>query len=692
MDNVNLFSKEYIEHARAMREKFFRTGSTEGITGIRTDILACWETSYLFNQEHNNQETNDQKKARISNKEFKKALSESADLISVAEPYMHLLHSFLDPNHFWVTLMDSNGIILKIVGSEKMLQEAHATNLYEGSYRGEEAPYPGLFYACWQMDKPFQIVATEHPASIDDNIAGAGSPIHDVGTGKCIGVIGISGHWWKSHDHTMGLTIMTAEAIARQLALLQKNADTIEANQKLNTALESADFGMIYFHSDGSIHAANQHAIEMLSLKLEDKNTFLKSRRIFDFFNNTICQDDLDKIDREIDLSGNFSCDLAPAQKYVPLHCTIRRVSGQKSDYFMQLQKCSDLNKMAADRAIPQTPFTFHDIIGESSILMDTIDTAQIASKHNSSVLITGESGTGKEMFAQAIHNSSPRAKEPFIAINCGAIPKSLIESELFGYEPGAFTGAQKNGHPGKFELANKGTIFLDEIGDMPYEIQVALLRVLQTKEVVRIGGKSPVKIDVRVIAATNQNLEERIRENTFRQDLYYRLNVLNIRLPALRERVDDIALLSNFFIQKYGHAFDKRVTGVSEDALIAMKRYNWPGNVRELENTIERAVIVCSGNFLQISDLPEAIRQVHMDVHGPAQSPPSASPMLNGGMLDSGLYYDPNQLEREELRQYLHSCGGNLSDVAKQLGVSRPTVYRKLKKYGLYVKNRYEK
>lgn len=681
MENMNLFSKEYIEYARAMRERFFQTGSTEGITGIRTDILACWEASYLFNQGQNGQETSDQKKARISDMEFEKAQRESADLISVAEPYMHLLHSFLDPNHFWVTLMDSNGIILKMVGSEKMLQEAHTTNLYEGSYRGEEAPYPGLFYACWQMDKPFQIVATEHPASIDDNIAGAGSPIHEVGTGKCIGVIGISGHWWKSHDHTMGLTIMTAEAISRQLALLQKNADIIEANQKLNTALESADFGMIYFHRDGFIHAANQLAIEMLSMKLVHKRDCLKSSKIFDFFSDTICHDNLDKIDQEIDLNGSFSSDLVPAQKYVPLHCTIRRVSEQKSDYFMQLQKCSDLNKMATDRVISQTTFTFHDIIGESSILMDTIDTAQIASKHNSSVLITGESGTGKEMFAQAIHNSSPRAREPFVAINCGAIPKSLIESELFGYEAGAFTGAQKSGHPGKFELANKGTIFLDEIGDMPYEIQVALLRVLQTKEVVRIGGKAPVKIDVRVIAATNQNLEERIRDNTFRQDLYYRLNVLNIRLPALRERIDDIGLLSNFFIQKYGHAFNKKVTGVSQEALVAMRHYNWPGNIRELENTIERAVIVCSGSCLQINDLPEAIRSMSNNAY-------IAKPSI---LLQNSHSYDENSKEKDELLQCLRLCQGNLSSVAKKLGISRPTVYRKLKKYGLYIKNRYE-
>lgn len=686
MDKVDLFSKEYLEHVRKMRTKFFQTGSAYGIDGVRADILACWESAYLINQKHGYPKLDHQKKGRVSATEFQIALNQSADLVAVAEPYMHRLHSFLDKDHFWVTLMDSNGIILKMVGSEKMIQEAHTTDLYEGSYRGNEAPYPGLFYACWQLDRPFQIVSTEHPASIDDNIAGAGTPIHDAETGKCIGVIGISGHWWKSHDHTMGLTIMTAEAISRQLSLLRKNTVIVESNKKLNIALEAVDFGIIYFQEDGTIHEANRHAIEMLCLKQESKENFLKSKKVFDLFSTTISQQNLKKIDQEIDSTGSFSCDAVPAQKYVPLHCTIRQVSEQRAGYFMQLQKVSDLNKMATTRIAAQAPFTFHDIIGESPALMDTINTAETASRHASSVLIIGESGTGKEMFAQAIHNSSSRAAEPFIAINCGAIPKSLIESELFGYEAGAFTGAQRNGHPGKFELANKGTIFLDEIGDMPYETQVVLLRVLQAKEVIRVGGKAPIKIDVRVIAATNQNLEDRIRENTFRRDLYYRLNVLTIQIPALRERIDDITLLSNYFIQKYGHAFDKRVTGISEEALFVLQHHDWPGNVRELENTIERAIIVCSGRILQISDLPENIQKTE---HGNTAliETKTVSPLE----LQISNDFTSATPEIEELKRYLHICDGNLSEVAREMGISRPTVYRKLKKYGIYVKNRYE-
>ena len=673
MIGVDLFDKEYLGHVRKMRTRYFNTGSFEGITGIRPEILACWETYNIFNADPDLT-----RKDCVSPQEFEDAKQASAELISVAEPYMQLLHSFLQEDSFWITLMDDNGVILKLVGSPRMLQVAKSTDLVEGSYRGADSSYPGLFYACRQLEKPFQIVSTEHPSEIDDIIAGSASPIHEHSTGRCLGVIGISGYWQNSHDHTLGLTILAAGAISQQLALRQQNANIATTNQKLNTALEAVDSGAVYFRRDGSICAANSHAADMLCASVAAKKQFAQSN-IFAYLDNHISPKNFDQIERILDVNGTFCRDLVPTQKYNALHCTIRRVAEHTGEYFMQIQKCSDLNKIVADMAFSQAPFTFKDIIGESALLRSTRDTAEIASKHTPAVLITGESGTGKEMFAQAIHNNSPRANGPFVAINCGAIPKSLIESELFGYEAGAFTGAQKGGHLGKFELANNGTIFLDEIGDMPYEIQVALLRVLQTREVVRIGGKAPVKIDVRVIAATNQNLEKRIADNTFRQDLYYRLNVLNIRLPALRERLDDILPLTNYFLQKYGRTFDKRITSISPEALEVMLRYSWPGNVRELENIIERAVIVCKGMRIEPQDLPEHLCASNLLEEQPISLIQPAQRATREPKLPDVL-----QKEYDELIDALTACDGNLSEVAKQLGISRPTVYRKLKKYGL--------
>lgn len=219
----------------------------------------------------------------------------------------------------------------------------------------------------------------------------------------------------------------------------------------------------------------------------------------------------------------------------------------------------------------------------------------QIAAQTPSNVLITGESGTGKELFAQAIHNASDRRNGPFVAINCGALPKSLIESELFGYEGGTFTGARREGCAGKFELANGGTIFLDEIGDMPFDVQVALLRVLQSHEVSRLGSSKTIKVDVRVISATNKDLLAAIDNNQFRSDLYYRLNVFGIAIPPLRERAGDVRLLADYFLQKYTSFSGHCLSGFTEAAYALLEEYEWRGNIRELENAVERAVYLTS-------------------------------------------------------------------------------------------------
>lgn len=672
MNYDNLFDIEHIEHIRRMRSLYFQTGSTDGITDVRPEILTCWKLSRQFNQRPESSRT----KASVSPEILVQYRTQSKNLMDIAEPYMHLLLSFLKQNSFWVTLTDLHGVVLRIIGSPEMVEFAHSTGLFEGSYRGPDAPYCGLFFACQHFDKPFQIVSTEHPASIDDVLAGSAAPIHDAENGRYLGSIGISGYWRASHDHTLGLTIMTAEAISRHMALQKINLDVSGLNHKLNSALENVDGGVIYFVRNGSIHTVNTHAIEFLCSRKYTKTEFIENS-IYSYLNPPVQLENMDEVDEVIRTNGAFSCDLTPRQKYSQLRCTIRRASPNSEEYAMQLQKRTSLNKMAVEIAFPKAQFTFKDIIGTSEALSAAKNSAEIAAMHSPSVLITGESGTGKELFAQAIHNSSSRADGPFIAINCGAIPKSLIESELFGYEDGAFTGARKNGNPGKFELANHGTIFLDEIGDMPYETQIALLRVLQSKEVVRIGGKTPIKVDVKVIAATNQNLEQKIAEHSFRQDLYYRLNVLSIQLPPLRNREDDILLLSQYFLKKYGQTFDKRVDTLSDSALSALKTYSWPGNVREFENVIERAVIVCHGTRIEETDLPDKIR-----------SNPNAASRTQTAALTSSLTalstvsFQSSELER--LRELLNAHDGNVSEVARQLGVSRPTIYRRMKKVGL--------
>ena len=253
------------------------------------------------------------------------------------------------------------------------------------------------------------------------------------------------------------------------------------------------------------------------------------------------------------------------------------------------LHEASKAQRLAAHSVGAKAIYTFSSIIGESPSLQKAIELSKVASHSNITTLILGESGTGKELFAHAIHNASARKNAPFVVVNCGALPRDLIQSELFGYDPGAFTGAQKQGKPGKFELAEGGTIFLDEIGDMPLEAQINLLRVIQNKEVSRIGGKFSRPIDVRIIAATNKRLQQSVRDGSFREDLFYRLSVLTIDVPPLRERQQDVMLLAESFLRAGVQAIHKPCRGFSAEVAEIFSRYPWPGNVRELENIMRK-------------------------------------------------------------------------------------------------------
>ncbi|HBK61790.1 MAG TPA: Fis family transcriptional regulator, partial [Firmicutes bacterium] len=267
----------------------------------------------------------------------------------------------------------------------------------------------------------------------------------------------------------------------------------------------------------------------------------------------------------------------------------------------------SDLESTHSDafRAIERgTSFTFDDIIGTSDAMAKAKRQALTAAQFDSNILLTGETGTGKELFARAIHSASPRCDFPFVSVNCAAVPESLLESELFGYEPGAFTGASKNGKPGKFELANHGTLFLDEIGDMSLFLQSKLLRAVQNKEITRVGGLYPKRIDARIISATNQDLGERMRTQRFRSDLYYHLNVVPVALPPLRQRPEDVPVLVRHFVAYYSRKFGRAVTGIARDALDLLMAYDWLGNVRELENVVEYAVSFATGNHITAEEL----------------------------------------------------------------------------------------
>lgn len=326
-----------------------------------------------------------------------------------------------------------------------------------------------------------------------------------------------------------------------------------------------------------------------------------------------------------------------------------------------------------------EAKYTFEDIVGNDPLMLKAIEKGRLAAATPATVLLRGESGTGKEIFAHAIHNASERKYRQFVRVNSGAISESLLESELFGYEEGAFTGAKKGGKKGLLEEANGGTIFLDEIGEVPPSTQAKLLRVLQEREIVRVGGTKPINIDVRIIAATNIDLEEEIKKGKFRKDLYYRLNVYPIKLPALKDRKGDIYELTKFFIKKYNQQYGRNIKNISQKALKQLEEYDWPGNVRELENAIGRAIINMRINEAVILDfhLPLFERQTEKTLVQNQRTDESADTSMK---LETVV----ERAEKEYIMQMLKQCEGNKTKAAKLLDVSLRSLYYKLEKYGI--------
>jgi two-component system, NtrC family, response regulator AtoC len=325
--------------------------------------------------------------------------------------------------------------------------------------------------------------------------------------------------------------------------------------------------------------------------------------------------------------------------------------------------------------------FDIDNIIGESQGIKEAMKLVNtIAKSHNTTVLLEGETGTGKEVIARAIHTRSARFGKPFVTINCGSISKELVESELFGYERGSFTGGLSEGKKGKFEIADGGTILLDEISELLPSAQVNLLRFLEEKSFYRVGGNEKKKVDVRIIAATNKNLEEASREGTFRTDLYYRLNVARIFLPPLRERREDIIPLIHFFMNRFNETFGKFFTGLSKEAVHAVMNYPWVGNVRELRNAVERAVLLSDGPLIEADQLS------FLDSKGPISA--GSEYVAEVQIPRTGMSLD--ELNKKLITQALEMCSGNKAKAAKLLGMSRPTMIYRIEKYGIQVTERH--
>jgi PAS domain S-box-containing protein len=469
--------------------------------------------------------------------------------------------------------------------------------------------------------------------------------------------------------------------------LNRKNQELLILNQKLNNVVRHV--------SEGVIIVDPSHNIEILNPF--DNNTFGESSsELQDILKNYIASDKRLLIKRLFNKNESFQEEeillstpggpLAMLASGTP----ILNEKGSVEIAVIVLRPIKEVHRLVNRFSGARARFRFRDIITNDPGMLDLINRAKFAASSMSSILIEGESGTGKELFAQAIHNESPRNKGPFLAVNCGAIPRELIGSELFGYDEGAFTGAKKRGNPGKFELASGGTLFLDEIGDMPLDHQATLLRVIQEKTITRIGGHREIPVDIRIICATNKELIDEVKNNNFRRDLYYRLNVINIRIPALRERPDDIELLFGHFLKMEAQQFTKTIKIMDNQVLKCLITYSWPGNIRELQNVAERIANTLEGDFLEIEHIPPEVRGMMPVLDSPVtfyrkqqQSELSIKDVRDLSRLQA------IDKEKNKIIELLNKHNGNISSVAKELGVSRTTVYKKIRNDTLRTNNK---
>lgn len=452
-------------------------------------------------------------------------------------------------------------------------------------------------------------------------------------------------------------------ALDEALKMLKRMEKDIKLNQMLNTMLNSVHEGIMLFDNTGSVVNINKQAKEIFGVDcLNTLAIFLKkysiNKKIHTVLNNGV------SLENEFIETPNckYTCTLTPIIHDNVVDSVVLVL--HEIDYVQEMEY-KIRRKLRSHGFVAN--WVFEDIIGESYAIQEAVCKAKQYSTTNSNVLIFGESGTGKEMFAQSIHNTSLRKKEAFVAINCTTLPPNLLESELFGYVEGAFTGAKKGGKVGLFEMAHNGTIFLDEIGEMSLPTQARFLRVLEERQIMRLGDDKLIPVNTRVIAATNKNLRQMMKKGLFREDLFYRLDVLSLLLPSLRERKEDLPLLINYFIKilsvEYGHSQIE----IDPSGMAVLMEYEWPGNIRELKNVVERLVVMYQGQVVTYKKIMSIFSGILRD----------EEPEQRGILNDDGLL---KYKEKELIKKTLKEFGGNKTETSKKLGISRPTLYKKLR------------
>ncbi len=622
---------------------------------VRAEVLRSWKRC----RERGLDPFGKVSSAVLSQSELHRLIEDNRPMVEFCEPMMDMIEISVRDTGFVVSLSEKNGCVLLVRGDDEIMEMAGDNFFLPGCIRNIEHAGTNAIGVCLIEGKPIQLTGAEHYNVHFHPWTCSSAPIRDR-NGQLLGVITLSGGSVSRHKHTLALVTAAAETIESQLRERELMEEKLRLSSMLNLVFDSISDGVIVVDTNLSMTHINKRAAEMLGVEAEavtgeglkeqfaPEKTLLHAFKTRDYFTGV-----------EIGFTGpvghrSFMCSINP----------IRESSGHCIGAIISLSEKRQVISIAKRIGGNYAKYRFSDIKGKDPELLRQIQLARIAAKTNSRVLIVGESGTGKELFAQAVHSESSRSNEPFVAISCATIPRDLIESELFGYRGGAFTGARREGQVGKFELANRGTLFLDEVDALPLDLQAKLLRVLQQNEILRLGDTRPIPIDVRVLATSNCDLVYEVEHGGFRRDLYYRLNVVEIIIPPLKSRMGDIELLIDHIMTRLSREMGIPKQGISQEALEILKGHHWPGNVRELENCIERAFLLAQGRTIRKIHIPE------------------------GAFKRSAVPYGGSDPLRHTFRKAIESAlresRGNVSKAAKRLQIARSTLYRKMKEFGL--------
>ncbi|TCO80974.1 transcriptional regulator of acetoin/glycerol metabolism [Plasticicumulans lactativorans] len=594
------------------------------------------------------------------------------DMLEIAQVEMDNLHQQIASSGSAIILTDAEGVILNCVTSPGMSRLFRRAGLWQGAHWDEEHEGTNGIGTCVIERRPVAIHRAEHFLSHHTGLSCAAAPIF-APNGQMLGVLDASSvnsrDSKQSQFHALAMATMSAKLIENCVFLRQFRGEWVLRFHNRPEFVGQLSEGMLAFDGAGRVLAANQSALGQLGLAAQDAATARTVSELFDV---------------------DFDTLLGRASQHPN---TVWPLRGRRGQQFFAMLRGRELPATALRHALLQAPaergsttplerarMDLAGLRGRDPLMAHNVRCAEKVVDRNITLLLHGETGTGKEAFAKAVHAVSKRATKPFVAVNCAAIPESLIESELFGYKAGAFTGARREGMRGKILQAHGGTLFLDEIGDMPPQLQTRLLRVLEEREILPLGAETPIPVDIKVISATHRNLDELVASGTFREDLYYRLNGLVLTLPALRERAD----LEDVIQRVLSAESEGQALHIAPEALALLTAYPWPGNIRQLRNVLRTAVALCEDGVVRAEDLPAELRR------GPAaaavrpamvfEPAPEASP--------TPPHADPRRClldaEKSALLAELERHRWNMSNTARDLGVSRNTLYRKLHKHGI--------